>query len=77
MFSVEGSPSLALYNIAAKAEGVSGRTLRKIPFKVFAEHLQGRNACTSLTITGPCTVQEFLEAFNNSLENVREIEQMK
>ncbi|GFO34033.1 pachytene checkpoint 2-like protein [Plakobranchus ocellatus] len=50
--------SLTLYNIAEKSLGLSGRTLRKLPFMAHALHLQG---C-------PVTLELYLEALSLAVD---------
>lgn len=50
--------SLTLYNIAEKSLGLSGRTLRKLPFLAHALHLQG----------SPVTLEAYLEALSLAVD---------
>ncbi|KAK3750322.1 hypothetical protein RRG08_010426 [Elysia crispata] len=50
--------SLTLYNIAEKSLGLSGRTLRKIPFLAHALHLQG----------SPVTLEVYLDALTLAVD---------
>jgi len=51
--------SLKLYEIASKSQGLSGRTLRKLPFMAHALYLQG---C-------PVSLDEYLEAMSKAVDH--------
>ncbi|XP_005090335.1 pachytene checkpoint protein 2 homolog [Aplysia californica] len=51
--------SLKLYNIASKSQGLSGRTLRKLPFMAHALFLRG----------SPVTLEEYLEAMSRTVDH--------
>ncbi len=71
MFSVEGSPSAELYDIMERADGVSGRLLRKLPFRVYAENLEGSCHIALLTFQGGCSIEEFLGALRLAIEKAQ------
>ncbi|CAL1547215.1 unnamed protein product [Lymnaea stagnalis] len=50
--------SLKLYNVASKSHGLSGRTLRKLPFLAHALYLQG----------SPVTLENYVEAMSMTVD---------
>jgi hypothetical protein len=56
----QSSHSFQLWNIAQAAEGLSGRSLRKLPFIALALHTYGE----------PCTIDEGLAALSTSVNDI-------